>query len=136
MRMRHSKATLVFKLRSGQVTLFLRSSKCSASKRLLPFMSSFSSLRSERKSKESKSFVSGSMSAAASADEQSSKETPEISTELIKKTAELQPVPLYATLPTNLEIRTSSADGRGIWARETLSAGPWPMLYFTGRAER
>lgn len=86
-------------------------------------MSSFPNLRSERKSKESKSFVSGSTIAATSADGQSSKETSEMSTELVKKVDEIQSEPLYAALPSFLDIRTSSTDGRGIWAREALSAG-------------
>lgn len=92
-------------------------------------MSSFSSLRSERKSKESKSFVSGMNAAAMSTDGQSSQETSEISTELIKRVDELESEPLYAALPSNLEIRTSSIDGRGIWAKEAISAGLWPTQY-------
>lgn len=86
-------------------------------------MSSFSSLRSERKSKESKSFVSGNMCATASSGVVQSLEETSESTELVKKTNEPQTESLYATLPWSLEIRTAPSDGRGIWGRETLSTG-------------
>lgn len=87
-------------------------------------MSSFVSLRSDRKNKESRSLVSGGTDGSASTDTDNVQEALDLSiTKIGNKTNEPQAEPLYAALPSNLEIRVTSTNSRGIWTKTAVSAG-------------
>lgn len=89
-------------------------------------MSSFTNLRSERKNKEAKSFVSGSSSAITP--NPVSGVPHDTTNQVVKsnKSEETSSESLYAKLSSTLDVRESPMTGRGIWTNVHVKAGKQP----------